>query len=136
MLEDMYRKSVPLAKPAEVGSLASWVVLDTRALEEFEVSHLPGARFMDYQSFKAEALEDLPRDTPILVYCSVGYRSERIGEKLQDAGFTHVRNLYGGIFYWHQEGKPIVNIAEEPTHRIHTYNKKWSAWCLTGEKVY
>jgi rhodanese-related sulfurtransferase len=39
----------------------------------------------------------------------VGYRSEKVTEKLQKAGFTQVSNLYGGIFEWVNQGYPIVN---------------------------
>ncbi|MDP5172488.1 MAG: rhodanese-like domain-containing protein [Bacteroidia bacterium] len=134
MLDKMYKKTVPLVQPEQV-SLDGATILDTRQQEEYVVSHLPGAKFVDYGSFKAESLEDLPKDTPILVYCSVGYRSERVGEKLQEAGFTNVKNLYGGIFYWYFKGGDIVNMSNAPTDRIHTYNEKWGKWCLKGEKV-
>lgn len=91
---------------------------------------------MPYNGFKIESLEAIPKDAPIVVYCSVGYRSERIGEKLLEAGYTNVHNLYGGIFNWFYEGGELVNMNNDSTERIHTYNKKWSQWCLKGEKVW
>ena len=45
-------------------------------------------------------VEDIARESTIVVYCSVGYRSEKIAEELDKLGFTNVSNLYGGIFEW------------------------------------
>ncbi len=135
MLDDMYKKTVPLAKPADI-ELSDYLILDTRAVDEYAVSHLPGAQFCEYSTFRIQNFEELPRDTPILVYCSVGYRSERIGEKLQRAGFANVHNLYGGIFNWFYEGREIVDSDGNSTDLIHTYNAKWGQWCLKGEKVH
>lgn len=135
MLDEMYRQTVPLVQPGDA-EVDNAVLLDTREAEEYAVSHLPGARMVPYQGFRVESLEDLPRDTPIIVYCSVGYRSERIGEQLQEAGYTNVQNLYGGIFNWVLEGGQVVNMENVPTDRVHTYNENWSKWCLKGQKVW
>jgi len=135
MLDGMYRNTVPLGHPEEVEP-DGLVFLDTREAEEYAVSHIPGARLVPYNGFKVESLEAIPKDAPIVVYCSVGYRSERIGEKLLEAGYTNVHNLYGGIFNWYFEGGELVNMNNDSTDRIHTYNKKWSKWCLKGEKVW
>jgi 3-mercaptopyruvate sulfurtransferase SseA len=70
------------------------------------------------------------------VYCSVGYRSERVGEKLQKLGYQNVYNIYGGIFEWKNEGMQVVNRQNQPTDSVHTYNKNWSKWLLKGVKVY
>lgn len=104
-----------------------YTFLDARSDEEYEVSHIPGARYIGYDDFSIKLVSDLKKDTPIIVYCSIGYRSEIIGEKLQKAGYTHVKNLYGSIFEWVNQGHPIKD-AHGTTHAIHTYNKKWSKW--------
>ena len=70
------------------------------------------------------------------MYCSVGYRSEKISEKLIAAGFTDVSNLYGGIFEWVNIGRPVYKASNQKTNRVHTYNKEWSKWLRTGIKVY
>lgn len=134
MLDDMYRQSVPLIQPDQVPGDA--VVLDTREMNEYAVSHLPGARLIPYEGFQIGALEDVPKDAEIVVYCSVGYRSERIGEQLLAAGYTNVSNLYGGIFNWKYQGNEVIKMNGESTDRIHTYNEQWSQWCLSGEKVW
>lgn len=114
----------------------NYLLLDTRAKSEYNVSHLPNARWVGYLFFSAGQLKDVPKDTPIIVYCSVGYRSERIGEKLLNAGFANVQNLYGGIFDWVNEGCTVVDEEEKPTNRVHGYSREWGKWIRRGEVVY
>lgn len=137
MLEDMYEKSVPLihAPMLNKRGLGSYVILDTREKEEYDTSHLKGARWAGYDDFQEETVRNLKKDQPIIVYCSVGYRSERMGEKLREMGFSRVYNLYGGIFDWKNQGFPVVD-SQGSTEKVHTYNKDWSKWLFNGEKVY
>ncbi len=139
-LSSLYKNTVPQIKSSELKSLINStenvVLLDTRSKEEFEVSHLPNAYFLDYDDFETEKVNRIKRDTPIIVYCTVGYRSERIGEKLLKMGFKNVHNLYGGIFEWVNEGNSVVNNSKHVTDTVHTYNKNWSQWLVKGVKVY
>jgi len=116
----------------ETGRLAEWleaqdqpkpVLLDARTQDEFDVSHLAGARRVDPD---AEALDpqDPSHQTPIIVYCSVGYRSAAVARRLEAAGFGHVYNLEGGIFQWANEGRPIYR-AGEAAEKVHPYNRTW-----------
>ncbi|WP_436517596.1 rhodanese-like domain-containing protein [Ekhidna sp. To15] len=136
-LASLYRNTVPLIKADSLKPrMDDVVILDTRAIEEFEISHLHGARFVDYDAFEIDQVKDIPKDQEVIVYCSVGYRSERVGEKLKKAGFTNVKNLYGGIFSWKNEGYEVVGVNNTPTDSVHTYNKSWGKWLLKGTKVY
>ena len=138
MLEDMYKLTVPLIHADELQGKGTdnYVLLDAREPGEFDVSHLEGARFAGYNQFDEAVVKDLPKDKPIVVYCSVGYRSERIGEKLQKMGFTEVYNLYGGIFDWKNQGFEVVNKENQPTESVHAYNQKWGQWLFRGVKVF
>ena len=111
-------------------------LLDARELREFEVSHIETARFVGFNDFSLDRVADIPKDSAIIVYCSVGYRSEKVGEKLIAAGYTHVVNLYGGIFQWVNEGNPVVDETNAPTQKVHAYSKSWGVWLKKGEKVY
>lgn len=135
-MESLYKMTVPLIKADELKGKGNVIILDTRQPEEYEVSHLPSARLVDYDNFKIEDVQNIDKNQEVIVYCSVGYRSERIGEKLQKAGFTNVKNLYGGIFGWKNEGLGVVDKNEQPTDSVHTYNKTWSKWLYKGIKVY
>jgi len=136
-MESLYKKTVPLVTADSLKpKLNEVALLDTRAREEYEVSHIRGARFVDYDGFEVEQVKDIPRDQEVIVYCSVGYRSERVGEKLQKAGYTNVKNLYGGIFGWKNEGNEVVGPHNQPTDSVHTYNRLWGKWLFKGIKVH
>ena len=112
------------------------LLFDARSFEEYQVSHLPGAVFIGYSFFLKGKVGGYDKNKKVVVYCSVGYRSEKIGRILQKMGFSHVRNLYGGVFDWKNRGNAVVNKKGEETDSVHTYNKKWSRWLKNGIKVY
>jgi len=136
MLRGLVRGAVPFVSVGELRQQPTAVLLDTREAPEFAVSHLRGARLVGYDTFSLAAVRDVPRDAPIVVYCSVGARSEKIGLRLRQAGFTHVRNLYGGIFEWVNEGQPVYAAAGQPTARVHAYAPAWGIWLQRGQPVY
>src|SRR5688572_25929519 len=139
-LQSMYRNTVPLVTVEvlqnNLGKNKNMILLDIRTPVEYAVSHLPHAKFIDYRNFKLHKLDTLSRQTLIVVYCSVGYRSERVGEQLFAMGFKNVKNLYGGIFEWVNKGYAIVDGFGKTTTRVHTYNKNWSRWLKRGIKIY
>ncbi|HUM48347.1 MAG TPA: rhodanese-like domain-containing protein, partial [Chitinophagales bacterium] len=92
--------------------------------------------FVGYDHFDMAALKNIPKDQRIVVYCSVGYRSEKIAEQLENAGYSHVTNLYGGIFEWVNEGHAVYDLTGTTTPNIHPYNATWGVWLKKGEKVY
>jgi rhodanese-related sulfurtransferase len=111
-------------------------ILDAREKNEYEVSHLKDAKWIGYNKVNETILKTIPKDAIVVVYCSIGYRSGVIGEKLQKKGYQRVYNLYGGIFEWSNKGYPMVNQTEENTPKVHAYNKSWGQWVEKGEKVY
>ena len=104
------------------------LILDAREYEEYAVSHLPNARYIGYNDVQMSSLKHVSKSTPLVVYCSVGYRSEKIAEKLQKMGYTKVYNLYGSIFEWANCQLPLYNEKGVLTDTVHTYNKSWSKW--------
>lgn len=127
------RSQYPTVQQLSTDSLANWLASDSESLpflidirekKEYKVSHLPGAIQMDPEARKFRSLRDLDKDTPIVVYCSVGYRSSKMAEKLTKAGFTNVSNLEGSIFTWANEGHTVVR-DEQPVSAVHPYNKVW-----------
>ncbi|WP_188370526.1 rhodanese-like domain-containing protein [Muriicola marianensis] len=129
---------VPLVSVTEVRVNPSYIRLDAREKEEFDVSHLPHASHIGYDNFDPkEFTSSFPdKEATYVVYCSVGIRSGKIGEKLQQMGYSHVRNLSGGIFKWVEEGNIILDSNEKPTHKVHAYNRFWGMLLKKGEKVY
>ena len=108
--------------------------LDARELEEYNVSHIKGAIHIGYDHFDSDQFEaKFQKDKPYIVYCSIGYRSEKIGEKLKKKGYTQIFNLYGSIFEWVNQHRPVVDQNGNPTVRLHTYSKKWGKWVEAEE---
>ncbi len=110
-----------------IDSAAAWVatgqplLFDVREADEFAVSHLGGARHLAPGTEDLSPLDSLGRDSPILVYCAVGYRASDMARRLQARGFTNVHNLRGAIFQWANEERPL---AVAPV--VHPYSATWS----------
>ena len=137
MLQDLLPHKVPEVTVTQIARNSSPVIyLDARERNEYEVSHLKDAIWVGYKDFKASRLKDLDSNARIVVYCSVGYRSEMIAQKLQKMGYTNVSNLYGGIFEWVNQQKELYNNKELPTQKVHPYDEEWGRWLKHGERVY
>ncbi|TNE57322.1 MAG: rhodanese-like domain-containing protein [Bacteroidetes bacterium] len=136
MLKTLLQHSVPETDvPSTVKDYPSLVLLDAREPREYAVSHLKGAVQVGYDHFELDKLPKLDKNSRIVVYCSVGYRSEKIAEKLIQAGYKNVSNLYGGIFEWVNQGHSVYN-AKGRTQKVHAYDRTWGVWLNKGEKVY
>ncbi len=136
MLSDLLSHSVKEIVPTDSSLTTKGVIfLDAREKPEFKVSRIENALWIGYDDFKLKRVKDISKDQKIVVYCSVGYRSEKIAERLEKAGYHDVSNLYGGIFEWTNCGNKIVNEKGE-TKKVHTFNKEWSQWLRKGEKIY
>ncbi|MBQ0787002.1 MAG: rhodanese-like domain-containing protein [Oceanihabitans sp.] len=132
-------KSVPYVSVQELAMPKTQaIILDARELDEYEVSHIKDALHVGYDHFNLnETTKRIQnKQQQIVVYCSLGIRSERIAEQLKKAGYINVLNLYGGIFEWKNNNFIVYNMAEEETEDIHTFSKTWSKWLLKGNKIY
>ncbi len=115
---------------------SSYVVLDAREKKEYNVSHLKNAHLIGYSQPDFKFVNKLPKNTPIVVYCSIGVRSEKMGEKLQKMGFSNVQNLYGSIFEWINSGHEVYNNKNKATSKIHAFDTIWGQCLKKGQKVY
>ena len=113
-----------LARWIQTDSVPVPVLIDSREPEEFDVSHLRGAVVAPDLRAALEAISALGKDHPIVVYCSVGYRSGALAQGLQEKGWTNVFNLEGSIFKWANEGRPVFD-GDTRVFRVHPYNHTW-----------
>ena len=70
------------------------------------------------------ALEASDPGRTVVVYCSVGYRSSRLAEKLRARGIENVFNLEGSLFQWANEGRPLYR-GDERVYEAHPYDDEW-----------
>lgn len=116
----------------------SIIILDAREKVEFDVSHISSAKNIGFDNFSSDEklLQKINKDAQMIVYCSIGIRSEKIAEKLKKAGFTNVKNLYGGIFEWKNKGFQVVDSTGKKTENVHVFSERWSQWLHAGNPVY
>jgi len=100
------------------------LLLDVREKEEYEVSHLKDAVRAASEQEALKALEGIPPDRPVVLYCSVGYRSSEMAGFLKKRGYEKVYNLEGSIFAWANEGKPVYR-GEERVQVVHPFDRVW-----------
>ena len=105
--------SVPYISVQELAMPKSHaIILDARETAEYKVSHIKNAIHVGYSDFNIASLKNQVKNTSktIVIYCSVGIRSENIGEQLIKAGYTNVYNLFGGIFEWKNNDLSLIHI--------------------------
>jgi len=135
LLKGLLSHSVNEVSVKEIANDTTILLLDAREKREYEVSHIQHAVWVGYDDFNMSRVKNIGKETKIIVYCSVGYRSEKIAEKMKQAGYMHVSNLYGGIFEWKNQKQPVYH-ATAKTNQVHAYSKTWGVWLNEGEKVY
>eukprot|EP00411_Alexandrium_monilatum_P056708 CAMPEP_0175442980 /NCGR_PEP_ID=MMETSP0095-20121207/58435_1 /TAXON_ID=311494 /ORGANISM="Alexandrium monilatum, Strain CCMP3105" /LENGTH=119 /DNA_ID=CAMNT_0016743041 /DNA_START=144 /DNA_END=503 /DNA_ORIENTATION=- len=101
---------------------ASVPLVDVRAPEEFAVSHLKGA--LNLETAEAISARFPDRQTRLVIYCSVGYRSARETDTLRRTGYASARNLKGSIFEWANKGHPVYRHGAQ-VHEVHPFNAEW-----------
>ena len=100
------------------------LLLDARAAEEFQVSHIDGAVRAPTVRTALNAIQADNRQPTVVVYCSVGYRSSRLVSRLRARGVESVFNLEGSLFQWANEGRPLARGDQRAT-RVHPYDDEW-----------
>ncbi len=78
------------------------LLLDVREPWEFEICHLPGSQLMPMRDIP-QAISQLDPQQEVVLICHHGVRSLQVAHFLQQAGFTQVINLYGGVDLWAQD---------------------------------
>jgi rhodanese-related sulfurtransferase len=140
MVNDEISHSVPVIYANElrewIAGKNNFLLLDSRGYDEYKVSHIRNSKWVGYEHFNRFTMREENKMIPIVVYCSIGYRSEKVGEKLKSYGFKNVFNLWGGIFDWVNKGLPVVDLNNKETKAIHPYSEKWGKWLIAGEKKY
>ncbi len=80
-------------------------------------------------------MDGIPKNATIVVYCTVGVRSEQVGIRLKKMGYTNVNNLLGSIVEWVNQGNVVVDANNKETKKVHVYSKDYGKWLNKGEKV-
>jgi sulfur-carrier protein adenylyltransferase/sulfurtransferase len=82
-------------------------LVDVRESWEYDIAQIAGSKLIPLGELE-ERLTELPREGTLVIQCHSGSRSEQGTRLLQEAGFTNVYNLEGGIEAWSREVDPTV----------------------------
>jgi sodium/bile acid cotransporter 7 len=121
-----YKKDFPEAAETDPEqAVALWregraVFVDARSPAEQAVSSLPGA--VSEADYLAK-----PQDyagKPVVLYCTIGYRSGQLASRLAAKGIA-ASNLAAGIIGWLHAGGSLVDASGAATTRVHVYGRTW-----------
>jgi rhodanese-related sulfurtransferase len=88
-------------------SAAQPLILDVREPWEFQVCRLPDARLVPMRQIPT-AIDGLDPTRETVVVCHHGIRSFAVARFLEQAGFTNVINLEGGVAGWARDVDPTM----------------------------
>ncbi len=80
--------------------------VDVREFPEYSASHIEGIELIPLGDLEQKQGE-LDRSKPIVVICRSGNRAAKAKEKLQNSGFSDVRNVEGGMNAWKSAGYEV-----------------------------
>lgn len=120
---------------------SNFILFDVRERQEYDVSHIENAIQVDpeisVEEFFVRHTDKLDNKV-VVFYCSVGERSSKLLEKLQDkltgTGATSAYNLEGGAFKWHNDQIELVKDGLH-TRDIHPYNAYWGQLIEAEESI-
>jgi len=88
---------------------AGTVLIDVRTPSEYAAGHIANARNIDVESANFTSdIASLDKNATYALYCHSGRRSGIAMQTMQQAGFTHVYDLSGGIQNWESSGGTLV----------------------------
>lgn len=77
------------------------VIVDVRSQQEFEKSHIPGAKHLPLEQLETRFQNEMPRDVDkILVYCAQGERSRLACDFLSRQGYANLVAMHDGFQNW------------------------------------
>ena len=109
---------------------AGATLIDVREQVEWDAGHVAGALFIPQGVLLDRIEAAVPnRDEEIVLYCRSGARSGRMTAALQQAGYTNVVNMAGGILQWQADALPV----EAPTGLTPAQQSRYSRHLLIPE---
>lgn len=83
------------------------MLVDVREQNEWDEAHIAEATLAPLAAV-VDKMKDVPRDREILLICRSGRRSGIAYTKLEEKGFSNLRNVEGGMLAWQKLGYPVV----------------------------
>lgn len=122
-----YKKYFPQVKEISAEEIVQrrakerMVFVDVRTDAERAVSVIPGA--ISESEFEAGRSRYL--QSPVVVYCTIGYRSGLFVKNF-GSSIAEVYNLKGGVLAWAGAGQEFLDANGNSTRKVHVYGRKWN----------
>ena len=104
----MPREMTPTEFAARAEGTPGPVLLDIREEWELAIARVESALHIPMGELP-DRLDELDKDSDIVVLCRSGGRSAQVARFLQQQGFPHVWNLAGGILAWSEQLDPSLS---------------------------
>lgn len=86
------------------------LLLDVRESDEYAQAHAPGSTLIPLSQLQQRLQEiDRYKNTPVVLICRSGRRSEQAQKILEKAGFSATVNVEGGMNSWQKAGLPLAS---------------------------
>lgn len=82
------------------------LILDVRTAEEYAAGHIPGAVNIHFREIDTR-LDEIPENSPIVLYCERGIRAAIAEKTLREAGVEAILHLEGNMLAWRQNNLPL-----------------------------
>ncbi len=109
--DEASREAVPVIGVAELkrrlDARENLLLLDVREPYEFDIARIPGAKLLPMSELPSR-MSELDSAQEIALFCKNGQRSKQSLRTLQEAGFSKLLNVTGGIEAWSKEVDPTV----------------------------
>jgi rhodanese-related sulfurtransferase len=86
---------------------AGTVFLDVREPQEYNLGKITGAVTISRGNLEKNVEGQIPRETPVVVYCANGNRSAFAADVLAVMGYRDIRSLREGFSGWIAEGGEV-----------------------------
>jgi hydroxyacylglutathione hydrolase len=109
---EMTRLTTPSQVKEWIDSGKDLVLVDVRNMHELRSGVIENSKIIHIGSVESR-LEEIPRDRPVVIYCSSGYRGGMGAGLLLRNGYTKVWNMLGGTNAWKALGYPMVKPPQD-----------------------
>ena len=83
-------------------------LLDVRKIKDWNQGYIEGANHI-YVGDIPGKINEIPKDTPLVVYCDSGYKSTLTCSFLKKNGYKDLTSVLGSMNAWKKAGYPVVN---------------------------
>jgi len=102
--------TVTQTSPIEAAGLVAndfATIIDVRTASEWNNNHIAGAVHIPMSQLRSRLDELKSYEGQLIMQCAVGGRSSKAVEILQEAGFSNVSNMNGGLVAWQRSNLPV-----------------------------